>query len=178
MKIKVGKAAFLTLVILSCLFLVGGTTSYARDPVSSVTKELICTCGCGKVAYDCYCDLAKEWKEQIAVDLAAGKTKTPIIASYVEIYGDGVLATPKKSGLELSIWTLPVIAIILGTAVIYTYAQRKSPIPDSEVDSEILDSGHSSGRKKKKDNDISKSVEHYDNLLWKDYQKKKNKKKC
>ena len=176
MKMDKRKAAFLTLVILSSLSLAYGTASYARDPVADVTKELICSCGCGKVAYDCYCDIAKGWKEEIALDVAAGKTQKQIIASYVETYGAGVLATPKKSGLELSIWTLPVIAAVFGTAVIYTYAKKKSPIPDSEVDSKILESGYSRKRKKKK-GDVSKSVARYDNLLRKEYRKQKKKKR-
>lgn len=171
MKMDAKKAAFLTLVILSSLSLAYGTASYARDPVADVTKELICSCGCGKVAYDCYCDTATQWKADIALDIAAGKTPKQIIASYVEIYGAGVLATPKKSGLELSIWTLPVIAAVFGTAVIYTYAKKKSPIPDSEVDSKVLEPGYRSKKKKSS----SKSVEHYDNLLRKEYKKQKKK---
>ncbi len=171
MKMDAKKAAFLTLVILSSLSLAFSTASYARDPVADVTKELICSCGCGKVAYDCYCDTATQWKADIALDIAAGKTQKQIIASYVEIYGAGVLATPKKSGLELSIWTLPVIAAVFGTAVIYTYAKKKSPIPDSEIDSKVLEPGYRSKKKKSS----SKSVEHYDNLLRKEYKKQKKK---
>ena len=173
MKMDKRKAAFLALVILSSLSLAYSTASFARDPVADITKELICACGCGKVVYDCYCDLAKEWKEQIALDVVAGKTQKQIIASYVETYGDGVLATPKKSGLELSIWTMPVVAAVLGTVVIYTYAKKKAPIPDSEIDSKVLEPGYRSKKKKKKKS--SKSVEHYDNLLRKEYKKQKKK---
>ena len=107
---------------------------------------------------------------------SCGETKTQIISSYEEVYGAGVLATPKKSGLELSIWTLPVIAAIFGTAVIYTYAKKKSPIPDSGVDSKILESGYTRKREKKK-GDVSKSVARYDNLLRKEYQKHKKKRR-
>ncbi len=167
-------SAFITLVMLSSLTLAYGTASFARDPVADITKELICTCGCGKVTYDCYCDLAKEWKDQITQDVAAGKTSQEIIAGFVETYGDGVLATPKKSGLELSIWTLPVVAAILGTVVIYNFAKKKAPIPDSEVDSKVFEPGYRSKKKKKKKTS-SKSVEHYDNLLRKEYKKRKKK---
>jgi cytochrome c-type biogenesis protein CcmH len=171
-------SAFIALIVLSTLVLALGTMSFARDPVADITKELICTCGCGKVTYDCYCDLAKEWKDNITQDVAAGKTKAEIIASYVETYGDAVLATPKKSGLELSIWALPVVAAIGGTAVIYTYAKKKSPIPDSEVDSRVLEPGRSRKKdKKSKKSKGSKSTEHYDNLLRKEYKKQKKKKR-
>jgi len=165
-------SAFIALMIFSSLTLAYGTASFARDPVADITKELICACGCGKVTYDCYCDLAKEWKEQITQDVASGKTAQQIIASYVETYGDSVLATPKKSGLELSIWTLPIFAAVIGTVVIYTYAKKKSPIPDSEVDSKIL----KPDSKKRKKGD-AKSVERYDKLLRKEYEKQKKKRR-
>ena len=124
------------------------------------------------ITYDCYCDLAKEWKGQITQDVAAGMTSQQIIAGFVETYGDSVLATPKKSGLELSIWTLPVVAAVLGTVVIYTYAKKKAPIPDSDIDSEVLEPGYQS---KKKNKNASKSVKHYDKLLHKEYKKRKKK---
>jgi cytochrome c-type biogenesis protein CcmH len=168
------RKTILVLVILSSLSLAFSTASYARDPVADITKELICSCGCGKVAYDCYCDTAAQWKEQILRDVTAGKTQKQIIASFVDTYGDGVLATPKKSGLELSIWTLPVIAAVFGTAVIYTYAKRKAPIPDSEVDSKILEPGYS-GKKKKKKTKVSNSVKRYDDMLQKELKKRKKK---
>jgi cytochrome c-type biogenesis protein CcmH len=166
-------SAFIALIVLSILTLTFSTVSLAKDPVAEITKELICACGCGKVTYDCYCDLAKEWKDQITQDVAAGKTKSEIIASFVETYGDTVLATPQKSGLELTIWTLPVVAAIFGTVVIYTYAKKKAPIPDSEVDSKVLDPGGS--KKKRKKRKGSKSAQHYDNLLRKEYKKQKKK---
>ena len=174
MRMEKRKTTLLVLVILSSLSLAFSTASYARDPVADITKELICSCGCGKVAYDCYCDLAAEWKEQILQDITDGKTQQQIIASFVETYGDGVLATPKKSGLELSIWALPVVAAVVGTAVIYTFAKRKAPIPDSEVDSKVLEPGYS-GKKKKKKSKASNSVKRYDDMLQKELKKRKKK---
>ncbi len=174
MRMEKRKTTLLVLVILSSLSLAFSTASYARDPVADITKELICSCGCGKVAYDCYCDTAAQWKEQILQDVTAGKTQKQIIASFVETYGDGVLATPKKSGLELSIWALPVVAAVVGTAVIYTFAKRKAPIPDSEVDSKVLEPGYS-GKKKKKKSKASNSVKRYDDMLQKELKKRKKK---
>ena len=166
-------AALIVLVVLSSLSLAYGVGGFARDPVTEITKELICACGCAMVTYDCYCDMAKEWKEQITQDVAAGMTKRQVIAGFVETYGDSVLATPQKSGLELSIWTLPVVAAVSGTAVIYTYAKKKAPIPDSEIDSSVMEPEFQSKKKKKKAS--SKSVDHYDKLLRKEYKKQKKK---
>ena len=168
-------SAIILLMVLSTLSIAYSTAAFAKDPVAEVTRELVCACGCGKVTYDCYCDLAKEWKEQITLDVSEGKTKQQIIASYVETYGDSVLATPKKSGLETTIWALPIVAAVMGTGVIYTYAKNKSPIPDSEVDSRVLESDGSRNKGKKRQG--SKSTEHYDKLLRKELNKQKKRKR-
>lgn len=161
----------MVLVVLSSFLLVNAMNTFAQDPVADITKELICACGCGKITYDCYCDLAKEWKEQITKDVTAGKTKNEIIASFVETYGDSVIATPKKSGLELTIWTLPVIAVVSGTAVIYNYARKKAPISDLDIDTKILEPEYKSKKK-----DHMNQIEYYERLFQKELKKQKEKK--
>ena len=101
--------------------------------VADISKELICSCGCGMVVNDCYCDLAKEWRTRIEGMISEGLSKSQIIQVFVDEYGDGVLATPAKSGLELVIWLAPVAVSVMGTVVIYRYARNKAPIPEREI---------------------------------------------
>ncbi len=155
------------LVLICGLSLTFGLMVSALDPASEIAKELICTCGCGKVVYDCYCDLAKEFKSEIAEALDAGKTKRQIINGFVERYGDQVLATPKKTGLELTIWTLPIFASILGTVVIYRYARKKAPIPDSEIGAAILDEWKESSEA----DELESASQRYYELYYEEYAK-------
>jgi cytochrome c-type biogenesis protein CcmH len=133
---------------------------------SEVEKELICACGCEMVVYDCYCDLAKEWKASIEADVDAGKSKKEILAGFVAVYGDQVLATPKKTGLELTIWALPVVASVLGTVVIYRYASGKAPLRIEDIGYPIRD---------ETERDLDGSFEahtlKYENLLYDEYKK-------
>jgi cytochrome c-type biogenesis protein CcmH len=147
-------ATFLILISL------GVNPNLIRDPddlVKEVSNELICSCGCGKLVYDCYCDTAKNFKVEIEESVAAGMTPEQIIQTFYERYGETILATPKKSGLELTIWTLPIIASLFGTVVIFKYASRKARIPDSEVDLTILE-----GSQVQKKMDMSLVIEDYD----------------
>jgi cytochrome c-type biogenesis protein CcmH len=162
-------ATFLILISL------GVNPSLIRDPddfVNEASNELICTCGCGKLVNDCYCDTAKNFKVEIEESVAAGMTTKQIIQKFYERYGETVLATPKKSGLELTIWTLPIIASIFGTVVIFRYASKKARIPDSDVDLTILE-----GSPTQKKVDVSLVIEGYDLLLQEELEKVKKSKK-
>ena len=111
----------------------------ALDLGAEVSKELMCTCGCGKIVYDCLCDTAKDLRAQVDELVAEGLNKQEILDRFHEKYGDTILATPNKSGLELVLWLTPVGIAVLGTVVIYRYAKNKAPIPDREVTFHIRD---------------------------------------
>ncbi len=98
----------------------------------------------------------------------AGKTKREIINGFVETYGDQVLATPKKSGLEIVIWTIPVFATVLGTVVIYRYARKKAPIPTSEIGAAMLDDDYTP-------EEDDTALLRYDELFYEEYRKAKEK---
>jgi cytochrome c-type biogenesis protein CcmH/NrfF len=91
---------------------------------------------------------------------------------FYERYGETVLAIPKKSGLELTIWTLPIIASIFGTVLILRYASRKARIPDSEVDLSILE-----GSPVQKKVDVSPLIEDYDLLFREELERVKKEQK-
>jgi cytochrome c-type biogenesis protein CcmH len=143
------------------------------DEEAEISKKLICSCGCGKVVYDCYCDLAKDWRNSIDEKLSIGMTKEEIIQSFVNQYGQQVLATPSKSGLELLLWFAPGVIAVFGTVVIYSYAKNKAPIPDRLVEFPIRERDNiqvqAVGTKEK-------SSIKYDELFESEYQKYKKKK--
>jgi cytochrome c-type biogenesis protein CcmH len=144
----------------------------ALDEGAEISKELICSCGCGKIVYDCNCDLAKGWRERIDEMVDQGKTEKEIIDSFVEQYGNVVLATPVKSGLELVLWLSPVATAVLGTVFIYRYARNKAPIPDREVNFPIRDVD---AIKKSVVNENIGLYEKYDEIFDEEYRKFKEK---
>lgn len=126
------KNLFIGTIVIYVLLL-SGVHAVSGVSVVVISKELICSCGCGMVVNDCYCDLAKEWRTRIEGMISDGLSRSEIIQVFVDEYGDGVLATPAKSGLELVIWLAPVAVSVVGTVVIYRYAKNKAPIPTREI---------------------------------------------
>ncbi len=77
----------------------------------------------------------------IEQEIAGGQSEPQIIQSFVDQYGEQVLASPPKRGFNLVAWLLPFAAILGGGGVIYialkkwVWQGRQSPtIATAEAD--------------------------------------------
>lgn len=87
-----------------------------------ISKELTCQCGCNMVLSNCShaeCASREAMTATIKQKLAEGKSKTEIIQSFVQQYGEKVLAAPTKKGFNLTAWLSPLAALLVGGGVIY-----------------------------------------------------------
>ena len=114
--------------------------------VREVASDLISQCGSGMVLADHDCGVARSMKASIQRQIDAGKTKEEILDHFVSIYGEQVLATPRKSGFSLTAWVAPFLAVAAGgivvSALVWTWARRRpasaeaaaSPFPVEDLD--------------------------------------------
>jgi cytochrome c-type biogenesis protein CcmH len=58
---------------------------------STISKEVVCPCGCGKILNTCDCETAGELTPLIERKLAQGQSKGQILQSLVDQYGEQVL---------------------------------------------------------------------------------------
>lgn len=163
----------LLLLMVTLLFATQTLEATATLNVEDLSKLFMCQCGCGMMLDSCYCDAANEMKSQIEQKIRQGKTKDQIIADFIDVYGDQVLVTPPKSGLELTLWTLPIIASIGGTIIIYQFARKKAPILTSEIKAPILEVD----LKKPKDEKIEDEMAKYEERFYEEYKKFKEEEK-
>ena len=111
-----------TIILLLLSFLLSGfvlAISASALTVNDVARNLICTCGCGKMLDVCEMESAKQMKELIGEKIAQGETKDQIIGYFVSQYGETVLAAPTKKGFNLTAWVAPFLVIGIGAGVIY-----------------------------------------------------------
>ncbi len=90
--------------------------------VSGIAKQLICQCGCTLVLANCThseCMSRDTMTTLIEQKLAQGQSEEQIIQSFVDQYGEQVLASPPKRGFNLTAWILPFAAILGGGGIIY-----------------------------------------------------------
>ncbi len=87
--------------------------------VDEVAKDLICTCGCGKMLNACEMESAKQMKVLIGEMIDQGQDRNQILSYFVEQYGESVLAAPTKRGFNLTAWVIPFVAMGIAVGVIY-----------------------------------------------------------
>lgn len=113
-------------LILTFLFLLNAQPARATENVSDVTNSLMCTCGCSMVLYSCQCGTADNMKADIQQRIDDGQSKDQILGSYVDRYGEVILAAPPKEGFNLSAWVLPFVAIGGAAFLMYVLLKRWS----------------------------------------------------
>ena len=78
----------------------------------------------GRTLLNCTSGHAEQWRELIRQKLAQGETQAQIMAYFVDMRGEEILATPPKRGFALTAWLFPALVIINGTGVIVLLTRR------------------------------------------------------
>jgi cytochrome c-type biogenesis protein CcmH len=131
-------------IILLVFLLLASPVRADSATVSAISKQLICQCGCTLVLANCThveCHSREAMTAFIEQEIAGGQSEPQIIQSFVDQYGEQVLASPPKRGFNLVAWLLPFAAILGGGGVIYialkklVWQGRQSPtIATAEAD--------------------------------------------
>lgn len=121
----------------------GDTTTVTDDEVNAIAEQLYCPV-CENIPLDvCGTQACADWRDEIRTMLENGRSEADIKTYFVERYGQRVLATPERKGLDLFIWFLPPIVVIIGAVVLVQAIRRMAPSkqvePSIEIDYEGLD---------------------------------------
>jgi len=108
--------------------------AYAQEPdydtINEVAQELNCPTCAGLNLADCRTQTCSQWKDQIGDLLTEGYSKQEVLDYFVTQYGSQVLQEPPKSGFTLSLWLIPVIAVIVGAIwLFYIIKKWQKPEP-------------------------------------------------
>ncbi len=85
---------------------------------------MMCTCSCAQMLGECNhvgCPESGRMRDELAADIAAGKTDRQILDSFAAKYGATVLAAPTTEGFNLVAWIAPFAvfaAALLGTILL------------------------------------------------------------
>lgn len=96
--------------------------------LSSIRKELACDCGCGMTVQDCLggmiCSESRSYSNEVIDHLKAGKSREQVLQAMVAKYGEKILSAPPKEGFNLTAWTFPFIALLIGGMIVWRVVVR------------------------------------------------------
>lgn len=104
--------------------------------VRAVASELRCPVCQGESIQDSPAALAQEMRAIAREQLAAGRTPDEVKAYFVDKYGEWILLRPRARGWNMLVYVLPLVAILIGVAVIVR-ATRRWTLPRDTTPSDL-----------------------------------------
>ncbi len=104
------------------------------SPLDDVTGKLICDCGCNNLTVrNCTCGKADRIRTDVSARLSRGQTPEQIVRSYVDEYGEQILAAPTRRGFNLVGWAVPFLAVLSGAVLLLLMLRKWSRVPWTEA---------------------------------------------
>jgi cytochrome c-type biogenesis protein CcmH/NrfF len=109
---------------------------------------LMCACGCNQVLLECNhvgCKYSDRMRDELAAGIARGDNDSLILQSFVQKYGNTVLAAPTTTGFNRIAWIMPFAVFALAiTATVWLVRLWKSravaqPVVRPKLAAEQLD---------------------------------------
>ncbi len=110
--------------------------------------QLMCMCSCGQVLLECNhvgCAYSSRMRDELAAGLERGDNDSLVLQSFVQKYGNVVLAAPTSSGFNIVAWITP-FAVFIGAIIVTVWLVRlwrsravAQPVPHPALGAEQLD---------------------------------------
>ena len=115
----------LFLIVTMLSFSVLAVPALAQEPnydrINDIAENLNCPTCTGINLSDCRTLTCEQWRAKIDDLVLEGYTDQEVLDYFSTRYGDQVLQEPPKTGFTLTLWVLPVLALVVGGGwLIYT----------------------------------------------------------
>ncbi len=149
MKLETGNSKFRIAQLLLVVLLAIGFMGAGDDArFNKLGHQLMCMCSCGQVLLECNhvgCAYSSRMRDELAAGLARGDNDSLILQSFVQKYGNVVLAAPTSSGFNIVAWVTP-FAVFVGAMIVTVWLVRlwksravAQPIPQPSLQTGELD---------------------------------------
>lgn len=137
MRFFVAAAALLSALLLFAMPVAG------QDPYEKrmweIAAELACPVCQGQSVKDSKAQLALQIQALIVEKLKAGESPEAIKQFLVARYGEDILMSPPKRGLQLGVWLAPPLFLIAGALLVVAKLRSKPPAPPAGTTSSEMD---------------------------------------
>jgi len=141
---KLRAAQLLLVALLAMLFL--GADTDAR--FNKLGHQLMCMCGCNQILLECNhvgCNYSERMRNELTAALERGDSDSLVLQSFVQKYGNTVLAAPTTTGFNRIAWIMPfavfAAALALTVWLVRLWQSRAvaQPVPHPKLDTAELD---------------------------------------
>jgi cytochrome c-type biogenesis protein CcmH/NrfF len=80
----------------------------------------------GRTLMDCPSEQAGELRDWIAAQEESGRSRAEVEEELYQRYGDVILQAPRAEGFGLAAYVLPVIAFLIGGAIVWVFLRRQA----------------------------------------------------
>lgn len=98
-------------------------------------NELRCLVCQNQTIADSHADLAKDLREQVAVQIRAGRSDAEIIEYLTNRYGDFVLYRPPLKQSTYLLWGGPFLLLAIGVIILAVTLRKRAKLPDADESS-------------------------------------------
>jgi cytochrome c-type biogenesis protein CcmH len=103
---------------------------------TDLEESLTCQCGCGLTVHACnhlQCPSGIPLKEEIASQLALGKTREDVLSYFSGKYGEKILSSPTTSGFNIVAWVMPFAVVLVAATIIVVLTRRWRRLPRTDA---------------------------------------------
>ena len=93
--------------------------SYDEEEAQAIDQMLMCPVCPAESIDQAQVPLAKQMRQRVRELLAEGATRQEVLDYFADRYGQNVLASPPKSGLNLLAWALPIAGLLAALVAVF-----------------------------------------------------------
>ncbi len=146
----VSYALLLSAALVLFVSAVGAQIPGQSEKAKKIGKRLMCMCGCNQVLVECNhvgCSVSTAMLKELDARLARNEPEDLMLQSFVQQYGEKVMAQPPMKDFGLVAWVTPFAVLLIGfclIGVVLLRWRRQSPaiagMPGAgpEISSEML----------------------------------------
>jgi cytochrome c-type biogenesis protein CcmH len=127
-------------VIVAVVLVVASGQSGPRtnaERIDGIAKTIKCPTCVGESVYTSQAAAAQDIKQEIARQVAAGRTDDEVRAYFAQRLGERYLLTPSSSGIGSLAWVLPVVALVVAFGGLgYAFARWRRQLDAAPPDEE------------------------------------------
>jgi cytochrome c-type biogenesis protein CcmH len=118
---RLRKLAPVVALAAAVIFSTGMLQGQSSDRAKVLGAKLICMCNCGQILTACNhvgCTRSSAMLKEMDQRVASGDNDDLILQSFVQEYGEAVLAEPPTHGFNSLAWAIPGVAFVLGLGLV------------------------------------------------------------